>query len=76
VRETQDKLSPKKRVPDIRFGMASREGPKVFISKLHSETEGHGVDSPGPGAYDANQVELAKVRGKQLVPGVKSPSFS
>jgi len=63
VRGSQEKLSPKRRMPDVRFGKASRDcSNKVYISKLHAETEGHGVESPGPGAYDASHVELAQVR--------------
>ncbi|KAF5828291.1 hypothetical protein DUNSADRAFT_17853 [Dunaliella salina] len=65
VRDAQDKLSPKRRLPDVRFGQASKAvGPKIYISKLHAETEGCGMDSPGPGVYDSNQVELAKVTSK------------
>lgn len=60
VRNSQDRLSPNRRVPDIRFGSSARDGSKVFISKMHSESEGHGLESPGPGAYDDSHVEIAK----------------
>jgi len=75
VRDAQDKLSPKRRLPDVRFSQASKSaGPKIYISKLHAETEGCGLDSPGPGAYDSNHIELAKVTSK--FPRAAAATFS
>lgn len=37
---------------------------QVFISRQHAEAEGMGLDSPGPGAYDHNQKELAEFTSK------------
>lgn len=39
---------------------APREGPKVYISKLHGEAD-FGTESPGP-IYDTNYKDVSKVR--------------
>ncbi len=43
-------------------------GPQLYISSQHAQAEGTGIDSPGPGAYDHNTVELADVTSRYRKP--------
>lgn len=50
--------------PMYKFGRASRDVPRQFISKVHAEAAGAGMDSPGPGAYDNHTVPMVVSKHK------------
>jgi len=68
VRASAERQSGVRRTADISFGCGPRATSRIYISKLHSEADGAGVDSPGPGAYEAGGVELAEVTSRYRRP--------
>mmetsp|Transcript_9744 Transcript_9744/g.20781 ORF Transcript_9744/g.20781 Transcript_9744/m.20781 type:complete len:577 (-) Transcript_9744:1287-3017(-) len=63
------RLSNVKEMPHLKFSTAGRQTvKKVYISRQHAEAEGLGQDSPGPGAYEHHNVELADVTSRYRKP--------
>ena len=57
-------LSGSRSPPRVRMPVSRRETTsKVFISRQHSQADGQGLDSPGPGMYDSD-VDVGQTTSK------------